>query len=161
MSSESKIKSELSILKECEKLMEPYEKEKERKKKLLSTKLKIEKKEAELLKLKHDKIQDKVIKAVGNYKTYKNIKNSPNAITPAFFLTQYEYFENISDEDKEILGKVNDLDILNATSFDEQLIRVATEFDNSLKKIINKNTVLFEHEWSELNEDVQNIKLNV
>jgi hypothetical protein len=155
------------IIDECNKLMEVYEREKERKKNILSTQKQLKKKEEELMKKKKENIQNKIIKVVGNYKTYMNIKSDMNKEEKmdsikhvmSIFELQYAYFEKLTDEDKDLLKTVNDIDILNNDGFNEELVRIANGFDLEFKQ--NAKQVLFEHNWSELDEDVQNVKLNV
>ena len=141
--------------------MESFSNEKKRQKSLKSSVLALEKKEKELLKKKFELLQNKIIKVVGNFKTYSNIKKSfidTEIIVPEIFKLQYDYFENeISEEEKNELNKVDDLLILNSTEFDEKLIEIANKFDRDFKIKIQPE-LGFIHNWMELESDNINLR---
>ena len=151
---------EIELFNECEKILESFANEKKRQKTLKSSVLALEKKEKELLKKKFEIIQNKIIKVVGNFKTYSNIKKSfkdTEIIIPEIFKTQYEYFESeMNEEEKYILSNVDDLLILNSTEFDEKLIEIANKFDNDFKTKIQPS-LGFTHTWMELESDNINL----
>ena len=151
---------EKDLFNECEKILESFANEKKRQKTLKSSILAIEKKEKELLKKKFELIQNKIIKVVGNFKTYLNIRNTfkeKEIIVPDIFKLQYEYFENeLTDEEKMELSQVDDLLILNSTEFDEKLVEIANKFDDDFKVKIKPN-LGFTHNWMELESDNINL----
>ena len=132
-----------------------YENEKIRKKKL-EEELKIEEKnEKELLKKKRHLIQEKIIALKGNFRTYKNIEKDifkkKISNTPETFKIQYEYFENMLDENKEIIDNLDDLEIMNSETYDEKIVELSVNFYEKIREFKEKLT--FSHNWSELDNE--------
>ena len=142
-------------LEECELMYEMYLKEKERKKKIEED-LKIEEKnERELYKKKRHMEQEKIITLKGNYRTYLNIKKdilkNTNMSVPETFETQYEYFENMEEENLKLIEELDDLEIMNSETYNENILSLAVIFCEKIGELKEKLT--FTHNWSELDNE--------
>ena len=145
-----------NILDECEKMFELYQMEKNRKKKL-EEELKIEEKnEKDLLKKKRHMIQEKIIALKGNFRTYLNIKKDillkKITCSPELFENQYEYFDNLCDDDTLLIHNLNDLEIMISDIYAENIIALSLKFYEKINTLSEK--VIFSHNWSELDNEV-------
>ena len=143
------------IFNECEQIYKIYETEKIRKKKL-EDELKIEEQhEKELLKKKRHLIQEKIIVLKGNFRTYKNIEKDilkqKIVNVPETFTIQYEYFEAMLNENKEIINNLDDLEIMNSEFYDDKLVELSLIFYDKIREFKEKLT--FSHNWSELDNE--------
>lgn len=146
-----------NIFDDCEKLMKRFYEDKNRKDEI-KKKLMIDKKEElNLLKKKRELVQDKIVELKGKYRTYKNIKDdmeNAEINIPELFNIEFEFFEKMNDEDIVIIDNLSDNDIMNTNVFNERVVEMANEFKIYMGEKINLNESRFEHNWSELDNDI-------
>jgi hypothetical protein len=115
------------------------------------------KEEHNLLKKKREIVQDKIVELKGKYRTYKNIKDDmkdEEINIPELFNIEFEYFEKMNDADREIIDNLGDNDIMNTNVFNERIVEMANEFKIYMGENINPLESRFEHNWSELDNDI-------
>lgn len=150
-------KKDCDVFVDCAKLMKRFYEDKTRKDEI-KKKLMIDKKEEHnLLKKKKELVQDKIVELKGNYRTYKNIKDDmeDNEINiPELFNIEFEYFEKMNDEDREIIDNLSDNDIMNTNVFNERVVEMAHEYKIYMGANVNPHESKFVHNWSELDNDI-------
>ena len=99
--------------------------------------------------------QEKIITLKGNYRTYLNIKKdilkNTNMSVPETFETQYEYFENMEEENLKLIEELDDLEIMNSETYNENILSLAVIFCEKIGELKEKLT--FTHNWSELDNE--------
>ena len=91
----------------------------------------------------------------GKFKTYLNIKTDRDKgiiKNTNIFNLEYEYFENMNEDDINFLKTIGDNDIMNKETFDERLVSLSETFKQHFQKDNKKSN--FEHKWSDMEEDV-------
>ena len=145
------------VFDDCEKLMKRFYEDKNRKDEIKKRLMIDKKEEHNLLKKKRELVQDKIVELKGKYRTYKNIKDDmedEEINIPELFNIEFEYFEKMNDEDREIIDKLDDNDIMNKNVFNERVVEMANEFKIYMGENINPLESRFEHNWSELDNDI-------
>lgn len=144
-----------NVFDDCKMLMNKYNKEIERKNEIREKLKLFEKEEQELLKKQKGLIQDKIVSLYGKFKTYLNIKTDRDKgiiKNTNIFNLEYEYFENMNEDDINFLKTIGDNDIMNKETFDERLVSLSETFKQHFQKDNKKSN--FEHKWSDMEEDV-------
>lgn len=145
------------VFDDCEKLMKRFYEDKNRKDEIKKRLMIDKKEEHNLLKKKRELVQDKIVELKGKYRTYKNIKDDmedEEINIPELFNIEFEYFEKMNDEDREIIDNLDDNDIMNKNVFNERVVEMANEFKIYMGENINPLESRFEHNWSELDNDI-------
>jgi hypothetical protein len=145
------------VFDDCEKLMKRFYEDKNRKDEIKKRLMIDKKEEHNLLKKKRELVQDKIVELKGKYRTYKNIKDDmedEEINISELFNIEFEYFEKMNDEDREIIDKLDDNDIMNKNVFNERVVEMANEFKIYMGENINPLESRFEHNWSELDNDI-------
>lgn len=151
------INDDKCVFDDCEKLMKRFYEDKNRKDEIKKRLMIDKKEEHNLLKKKRELVQDKIVELKGKYRTYKNIKDDmedEEINIPELFNIEFEYFEKMNDEDREIIDKLDDNDIMNKNVFNERVVEMANEFKIYMGENINPLESRFEHNWSELDNDI-------
>lgn len=145
------------VFDDCEKLMKRFYEDKDRKDEIKKRLMIDKKEEHNLLKKKRELVQDKLVELKGKYRTYKNIKDDmkdKEINIPELFNIEFEYFDKMNDEDREIINNLDDNDIMNINVFNERVVEMANEFKIYMGENINPLESRFEHNWSELDNDI-------
>lgn len=145
------------VFDDCEKLMKRFYEDKKRKDEIKKRLMIDKKEEHNLLKKKRELVQDKIVELKGKYRTYKNIKDDmedEKINIPELFNIEFEYFEKMNDEDRDIINNLDDNDIMNTNVFNERVVEMAKEFKIYMGENINPLESRFEHNWSELDDDI-------
>ena len=157
---ENEENKDTDVFNDCEKLMQRFYEDKNRKDEIKKRLMIDKKEEHNLLKKKRELVQDKIVELKGKYRTYKNIKDDMNDMgdnqinIPELFNIEFEYFEKMNDEDREIINNLGDNDIMNTNVFNERVVEMANEFKIYMGENINPLESRFEHNWSELDNDI-------
>jgi len=72
--------------------------------------------------------------------------------SPELFEKQYEYFDNLCDDDTLLINNLNDLEIMNSDIYAENIIALSLKFYEKINTLSEK--VIFSHNWSELDNEV-------
>jgi hypothetical protein len=146
---------------ECEKVIELYTIQKDRVNKLNRDILMMEKREKKLI---HD-IYDKKFNLLSilhtDLKVYEQIQEQDVKDIPVLFCKKYEYFKNANENDIKIFDCIKAIDInklldegINEETVSKyklnDLFTISNKYSNDLKKL----NVIFEHSWSELEDDL-------
>lgn len=146
---------------ECEKVIELYTIQKDRVNKLNRDILMMEKREKKLI---HD-IYDKKFNLLSilhtDLKVYEQIQEQGVKDIPVLFCKKYEYFKNANENDIKIFDCIKAIDInklldegINEETVSKyklnDLFTISNKYSNDLKKL----NVIFEHSWSELEDDL-------
>ena len=145
------------VFDDCEKLMKRFYEDKNRKDEIKKRLMIDKKEEHNLLKKKRELVQNKIVELKGKYRTYKNIKDDmkdEEINIPELFNIEFEYFEKMNDADREIIDNLGDNDIMNTNVFNERIVEMANEFKIYMGENINPLESRFEHNWSELDNDI-------
>lgn len=145
------------VFDDCEKLMKRFYEDKNRKDEIKKRLMIDKKEEHNLLKKKRELVQNKIVELKGKYRTYKNIKDDmkdEEINIPELFNIEFEYFEKMNDADREIIDNLGDNDIMNTNVFNERIVEMSNEFKIYMGENINPLESRFEHNWSELDNDI-------
>jgi hypothetical protein len=147
---------------ECEKVMELYAIQKDRVNKLNRDVLMMEKREKKLIQDIYDKKFNLLNNLHTDLKVYEQLQEQNVQDLPILFCKKYEYFKN-AKEDVKIYERIKTIDInklldegINEETVNKynlnELFTISNKYNNDLKKL----NVIFEHSWSELEEDLGN-----
>jgi len=148
---------------ECEKVMELYAIQKDRVNKLNRDVLMIEKRETKLIQDIYDKKFNLLNNLHTDLKVYEQLQEQNVQDLPILFCKKYEYFKNAKEDDVKIYERIKTIDInklldegINEETVNKynlnELFTISNKYNNDLKKL----NVIFEHSWSELEEDLGN-----
>jgi hypothetical protein len=148
---------------ECEKVMELYAIQKDRVNKLNRDVLMIEKRETKLIQDIYDKKFNLLNNLHTDLKVYEQLQEQNVQDLPILFCKKYEYFKNAKEDDDKIYERIKTIDInklldegINEETVNKynlnELFTISNKYNNDLKKL----NVIFEHSWSELEEDLGN-----
>lgn len=143
---------------ECEKVMELYTIQKDKVNKLNRDVLMMEKREKKLI----QDIYDKKFNLLSNLHTdlmvYEQLREQDIKDMPILFCKKYEYFKNAKEDVYERIKSIDINKLLDEGINEEtvnkynlnELFTISTKYSNDLKKL----NVIFEHSWSELEDDL-------
>lgn len=148
---------------ECEKVMELYAIQKDRVNKLNRDVLMMEKREKKLIQDIYDKKFNLLNNLHTDLKVYEQLQEQNVQDLPILFCKKYEYFKNAKEDDDKIYERIKTIDInklldegINEETVNKynlnELFTISNKYNNDLKKL----NVIFEHSWSELEEDLGN-----
>jgi hypothetical protein len=150
---------------ECEKVVELYTIQKDRVNKLNRDILMMEKKEKKLIQDIYDKKFNLLNNLHTDLKVYEQLQTqllkNKDTNMPILFCKKYKYFKNAKEDDIKIYERIKTLDInklldedINEETINKynlnELFTISNTYNNDLKKL----NVIFEHSWSELEEDL-------
>jgi hypothetical protein len=158
--------TEKSIIKtklkeECEKVIELYTIQKDRVNKLNRDVLMMDKKEKKLIQNIYDKKFNLLSILHIDLKVYEQLQEQGIKDMPILFCKKYEYFKNANEDDIKIYERIKNIDInklLDEGITEEtvskyklnDLFTISNKYNNDLKKL----NVIFDHSWSELEDDL-------
>ena len=154
---ENEKNDDTDVFDDCSKLMKRFYEDKNRKDEIKKRLMIDKKEEHNLLKKKRELVQNKIVELKGKYRTYKNIKDDmkdEEINIPELFNIEFEYFEKMNDADREIIDNLGDNDIMNTNVFNKRIVEMANEFKIYMGENINPLESRFEHNWSELDNDI-------
>jgi hypothetical protein len=143
---------------ECEKVMELYTIQKDRVSKLSRDVLMMERREKKLIQDIYDKKFNLLSNLHTDLRVYEQLREQDIKDMPILFCKKYEYFKNAKEDIYERIKSIDINKLLDEGINEEtvnkynlnELFTISTKYNNDLKKL----NVIFEHSWSELEDDL-------